>query len=163
MALGILGPAFLVILLFIAGIIVVNVFYLLTLQNTLKEVQDANRKTAPTNVWLMFIPLFNLIYPFILYPQICDSVKDEYRYRGLKQDGDFGRGIGIALPILTLCSIVPILGILASMAHLVLFIIFWVKMSEFKTELANSPKAAGEDVSNDVNVSASGGRDLLDD
>ena len=42
--------------------------YLLNLQNLLKECNEKNRQGfSPSNVWLMFIPLFNIVYAFILY------------------------------------------------------------------------------------------------
>ena len=46
--------------------ILIAVFYLLNLQNLLKAIKDENRDVEPANVWLMFIPLFNIVYPFIL-------------------------------------------------------------------------------------------------
>lgn len=125
-------------LIILAGAIVVAVFYLLNLQNLLKEITPGNRQVEPGNVWLMFIPLFNIIYPFILYPKITDSVKLEMESRGLNEPGDYGRGIGIAMPVLGLCGIIPFLGFLASIGNLVLFIIFWVKMAGYKTKLQNS-------------------------
>ncbi len=120
--------------------ITIAVFYLLNLQNLLKEISPKNRLVEPGNVWLMFIPLFNIIYPFILYPKICDSVKNEYSSRGIKEAGDFGRGLGIAMPILSLCGIIPVLGSLAGLANFILFIVFWVKMAGYKTKLKSSPK-----------------------
>lgn len=129
------------IFLILAVAIVINVFYLLNLQNLLKEIDRKNRLVEPGNVWLMFIPLFNIIYPFILYPKICDSVRNEYQSRGIRKVGDFSRGVGIAMPILTLCGFIPILGGLAGLANLVLFIVFWVKTAEYKGELKRSPKA----------------------
>ena len=38
----------------------IGVMFLLTIQNALKEVGESRRKIAPSNVWLMFIPLFNI-------------------------------------------------------------------------------------------------------
>lgn len=127
----------------LAGVILIAVFYLLNLQNLLKEISPANRQVEPGNVWLMFIPLFNIIYPFILYPKITDSVKMEMESRGMAESGDYGRGIGIALPVTGLCGIIPVIGILASLANLVLFILFWVKMAGYKTKLKNSPSGNG--------------------
>jgi hypothetical protein len=46
------------------------------------------------------------------------------------------------MPILSFFSIIPILGTLASIANLVLFIVYWVKTAEYKNELKNSPKTA---------------------
>jgi hypothetical protein len=135
-----LGAFLIIIVIAIAISVLIAVFYLLNLQNLLKEIEPKNRLVEPTNVWLMFIPLFNIVYPFILYPKICDSVKNEYSSRGIKEAGDFGRGIGIAMPILSLCGIIPILGSLAGLANFILFIVFWVKMAGYKTKLKSSPK-----------------------
>lgn len=126
----------------LAIMLVIAIFYLLNLQNLLKEIDQKNRLVEPGNVWLMFIPLFNIVYPFILYPKIADSVRNEYQARGIKKAGDFSRGIGVAMPILSLCGIIPVIGSLAGLANFVLFIIFWVKTAEYKNELKRSPKAA---------------------
>ena len=133
--------------------ILIAVLYLLTLQNVLKEIEPQNRLVEPSNVWLMFIPLFNMIYPFILYPKISESLRNEFDSRGLSKAGDYGRAIGITMPILGLCGLIPILGGLAGLANLILFIIFWVKMSEFKNELQRMPK---------MNSVVSNSNDLLD-
>jgi len=147
MILGVFGPSQLIglafIIIILAGVILLSVFYLLNLQNLLKQIKPVNRQVEPGNVWLMFIPLFNIIYPFILYPKITDSVKLEMESRGMAEQGDYGRGIGIALPILGLCGIIPVIGTLASIANLVLFIIFWVKMAGYKTKLMTSSPGQG--------------------
>lgn len=141
-------------LILLGGIITVAVFYLKNLQDTLKECHVKNQQVPPGNVWLMFIPLFNLIYPFILYPKISESLKREFEDRNSPQNGDYGRGIGITMPILGLCGIIPILGIFAGIGNFVLFIIFWVKMAELKNKLRALPKSDG------VRISAN--TDLLD-
>ena len=129
---------FVLIFVFFIGIILLAVFYLINLQNTLLEVSEKNRKIPAGNVWLMLIPLFNLIYPFILYPKISDSLKDEYNERGLPSKGDYARGIGITMPILGLCGFIPGINIFAGLAQFILFIIYWSKMSNFKNELKSS-------------------------
>jgi len=134
----------LLMLVLIGGLILVVVLYLLNLQRLLKEISTTNRLVAPGNVWLMLIPLFNLIYPFILYPRICDSVRNEYQSRGMSEDGDFGRAIGITMPVLGLCGWLPYIGVIAGIANLVLFIIFWVKMAGYRTKLRSAPKGAGQ-------------------
>lgn len=137
------GAGLIILLLVLMASITIAVFYLLNLQNLLKEISPANRQTEPSNVWLMFIPLFNIIYPFILYPKICDSVKKEFEQRNMAESGDYGRSIGITMPILSLCGIIPILGSLAGIANLVLFIIFWSKMAGYKSKLMNSTGIQG--------------------
>jgi uncharacterized membrane protein YbhN (UPF0104 family) len=132
--------------------VVVTIFYLLTLQNVLKEVKNENRLVPPVNVWLMFIPFFNLIYPFILYPKISDSIKNEYASRGLNPKGDFSRQIGISIPIIALCSMIPVLGTFASLAYLIVFIIFWVKMGEYKNELIRTRNLINNSISNNPDL-----------
>lgn len=127
----------LVVLLFSALIgIVVAVLYLLTLQNLLKRVATENRVIEPGKVWLMLIPLFGLVYAFILYPKISESLKNEFSKRGLTDSGDYGKSLGTAMAVLGLCGFIPILGGFASIADLVIWIIYWVKMSEYKTKLS---------------------------
>ena len=128
--------------------ITIMYFYLKNLSDLLKQVSPSNRLTEPGSVWLMFIPLFNLIYPFILYPKICDSTKAEYMSRGLPSEGDFSRGIGITMPILGLAGMIPVLGGIASLGNLVLFIVFWVKTSGYKNQLLMSPAGEGTISSN---------------
>lgn len=137
------GPFLIFVLIMLLIGIAVAVMYLINLQNLLKEISPKNRQVEPGNVWLMFIPLFNLIYPFILYPRISDSTRAEYADRGLPAKGDFSRSIGITMPILGLCGWIPVLGGLAGIANIVLFIIFWVKTAEYKNDLIRSPKGTG--------------------
>lgn len=132
---------------FIAGVIVLAVFYLKTLQDVLKEVSPNNRQVEPGNVWLMFIPVFNVIYPFILYPKICDSVKLEMMERSLEETGDYGRGIGITMPILGICGFIPYLNLLTGIANFILWIIFWSKMNGYKNTLKYAKASAGPSIS----------------
>lgn len=143
MILAVLGPYQIFLILFIIGAIILNVFYLLNLQNTMKEVGAARQQVSPSNVWLMFIPLFNLIYPFILYPKISDSVKAEYSFRGMTPDGDFAKNIGVAMPILGLASLLPYIGTIAAIANIILLILFWGKMSSYKNRLKETPMVEG--------------------
>lgn len=129
------GLLFLVIFLLVIGL-VVAILYLLTLQNLLYRVSPQNRTVEPGNVWLLLIPLFNLIYPFILYPKISESVANEYASRGLAPQGDFGKSLGITMPILSLCGIIPFIGAFAGLANLIIWIIFWSKMAGYKSQLS---------------------------
>jgi hypothetical protein len=138
-AVGAVMAVFILIVLAIS--ITIAILYLMNLQNLLKEIAPKNRLVEPGNVWLMLIPLFNIIYPFILYPKICDSVKAEFEFRGNPEAGDYGRALGITMPILGLVGFVPFLGTFAGLANLVIFIIFWVKMAEYKNKLKKMHKS----------------------
>lgn len=143
---------FVEILLILMVSVVIAVFYLKNLQDTMLEVAPANRQVPAVNVWLMFIPLFNIVYGFILYPKICDSLRTEFEERGHPQPGDYCRALGLTMPILNICGVIPVLGGLAGLAGLVILIIFWVKMAEFKNKLRSMPPAGGMRMSSNPDI-----------
>lgn len=126
----------------------IGIMYLLTLQNLLKEMSSTNRTVEPANVWIQLIPLVNIIYGFILYPKISESLKNEYEARGMNESGDYIRSLGLAIPILSVVGIIfnqvaPSLGSLINLVSLVVLIIYWVKASEFKKKLQMSQRSEG--------------------
>ncbi|HEX2920189.1 MAG TPA: hypothetical protein VHO50_03390 [Bacteroidales bacterium] len=115
------------------------IFYLITLQNTLLEVRIENRKMQPGMVWLTLIPLFGIIWQFIIVNNVADSLKLEFQQRNLITDEDRpGYSIGLAFCILACCSIVPFLGFLTALAAFICWIMYWVKISSYKTKLKYS-------------------------
>ena len=122
--------------------IVIAVLYLMNLQDALKEVSEENRDVPPVNAWLLLIPIFTLVYAFIFYPKLSDSIRKEYSYRGLPSDGDFGKTLGLTMAGLAIVAIIPIdtLSSIAGLANLVVLIILWVKIAKYKNELRKADK-----------------------
>lgn len=164
-ALGAIGIGmFIFIFVIVIGIILaVYIPYLLNMQNMLKE---CNHKSLqgfnPSNVWLLLIPLFNIVYRFIIYIKISEILQREYSLRGNPKAGDYSKSLGLSLAILAAISAIPdipapiINGIsgLATLGTIVVFIIYWVKLAEYKNELKKLPK--------DSSGSISSNPDLLD-
>lgn len=125
-----------IILIFVVIVIVVAVLYLLNLQNLMKSIKEENREVSPGNVWLMLIPLFSIVYAFILYPKISASIKKEFESREINTAGDGAKNLGLALAITGAASIlpIPVLGGLIGLANLVIFIMWWVKTAGFKNQ-----------------------------
>ncbi|GAB5418818.1 MAG: hypothetical protein Crog4KO_02020 [Crocinitomicaceae bacterium] len=144
------GVAFGFLAILLIASIIIAVFYLLALQNALKQVSPGNRTIPPENVWLMFIPLFNIIYGFIMYPKISESLKAEFESRGNPQQGDYLKGLGIAMPILSIVGIIPYIGTLTGIANLIIFIVYWVKIAEFTNKLKSTPSGAVAGSSDDL-------------
>ncbi|MCX6294778.1 MAG: hypothetical protein NTX97_01720 [Bacteroidetes bacterium] len=118
------------------------IFYLLTLQKTLNEVSPENRQMPPGQVWLILIPLFGMVWAFIVVNRIADSLKAEFAKRNVPVDEDRpGYSIGLTYCILYCCSIIPILGGLAAIGGLVCWIIYWVKIAGYKTKLEQTKLA----------------------
>lgn len=127
----------------LAIIIVVAVFFFKNLQDMLNECDPANRQIPPVNVWLMFIPFFNIVYRFIMYPKVSETLKREFESRGVSQNGDYLKGLGLGLSIANAVNIVLPQGArgFIGLGCLVLMIIYWVKAAEFKNKLRSLPKA----------------------
>ena len=118
-----LAPILLLIL--IPIIILPFVFYLITLQNVLKKVSPENQKMPPANVWLLFIPLFNIGWHFVVVAKVSDSLKAEFAKRGISVGVDRpAYGVGLAYCILNCCSIIPVLGALAEKVFVFELLVF---------------------------------------
>lgn len=142
-------------LIFVFGIVYLAILYIKTLIDAMIYVRPSNRLIGATNILYTFIPLVGLVYGFIVYPKISDSIKQEYATLGLPSEGDFGRGLGIALQACTVCCIIPILNFLAFFGVLVLIIIYGVKINGYKVRLmqanANDFKESGS-ISNSTDI-----------
>lgn len=144
---GELAEEFLLFFLLIALVaITVAILFLLNLQRTLEEVSDHNRQIAAGRVWLLLIPLFSVGYAFYLLPKISDSLRSEFEERENPQPGDYGMGLGRAYAIIGAIGLfnrvisLGFLGGVVSLGGLVVMIIYWVKMAQYKNMLQNSQR-----------------------
>jgi hypothetical protein len=74
------------------GIILIPaIFYCLTLQKALNRCAPENRAMAPGMVWLMFIPLFNLVWQFFVVINMAKSLGAEFQKRGIAEEPEPGK------------------------------------------------------------------------
>lgn len=112
------------------------VLFLWTQHSTLREVHAVNRRIQPSEVWLQLVPLFGLVWQFIVVSRIADSLRDEFHARSISVNEERpGHFLGMAYCILFLCGILPYIGLLTILAGFVCWIIYWVKISGFKNRL----------------------------
>lgn len=87
------------------------IFFLLTLQKTLNAISPENRKMEPSNVWLMLIPLFNIVWQFIVVDKVSQSIGDECMKLHIPvTDAKPTYSIGLAWNICNILSFIPIIG-----------------------------------------------------
>jgi hypothetical protein len=130
----VIGFLFIVFVIFLIPFI----FYLITLQNTLKLIKDHNRLMPPGQVWLLLIPLFGTVWHFIVVERLSDSLKKELQERNIESTEERpAYKVGLTMNILFCCGLIPFLGGICSIAGFVLWIIYWVKIHEYKTKLLN--------------------------
>lgn len=150
------------------GVIVAGVFFLLMLHRLLERCAPENRAMDPNLVWLMFVPVFNLYWQFHIVRAVAKSLKKEYEARELPHSSNLPFSLGIALASCVTTTVVLfwtavglmiggaddfiglnglelagriVFGVSAfiAVATLVLWIVYWVKMSALSKEL--QPKA----------------------
>lgn len=133
---GSLGFQESLLILFTAGLFIIPfVFFLLTLQNTLKVIEASNRKMEPGKVWLLFIPFFSFYWMFVVVNAIAGSSKLQLEQYGVYSEEKPTYSLGLPLAICYACTLIPIVNILASLAWIVLFILYWIKVNETKNQI----------------------------
>lgn len=133
-----------IIVVFALGALTAYIFYLLTLQNTLKLIAPQNRKMRPGEVWLMLIPLFNYVWQFMMSDRIASSLEAELRSRGLPVTPRPTYNLGLTMSILLCCNFIPVVKSFAGIAYLVLLIIYWIKINEYRRLFLSTPTSTGD-------------------
>jgi divalent metal cation (Fe/Co/Zn/Cd) transporter len=110
--------------------IAIAVFYILTMQKALNLAGERHQKMNPGLVWLMLIPLFNLVWHFFVVKNVSESIKSWAAESGAKVD-DAGYTVGLIACIANACGLVPVVNVLAVPVGLVCVIIWWVKVAGF--------------------------------
>lgn len=126
---------FLLYLILIVGVMLLVIYYYKTFIDAMTYVRPQNRVTGTGSILFMWIPFFSLVYGFIVYPKICESIKNEYKSLGINEDGDFGKSLAITMCALSFGMFIPFINFLAPLAILVIWIIFWVKINGYKEVL----------------------------
>ena len=106
------------------------VFYCLTLQKTLNRCSPECRAMNPGMVWLMFIPLFNLVWQFIVVLNMAKSLAAEFQKRGIAEDPNPGQTLGMVMCVANL---------ICGPVGLVCWIIYWVKIAGYSSKIAPPP------------------------
>ncbi len=117
--------------------LVVVIFYLLTLQRALTRCSPENRAMQPGMVWLSLIPCFNLVWQFFIVINVAKSLGAEFKKRGIPEEENPGQGIGLAMCILKVVSAIPYVGCVTGIGALVCWIIYWVKIAGYSQKLAS--------------------------
>lgn len=139
--LGIIGPQKIMVILIVVAVIfgislIPMIFFLLTMQNTLNAISFENRKMEPGLVWLSLIPLFGLVWQFIIVDRMAGSLQAEFAKREMAiEEARPGNSIGLAYCILFCCSLIPFVGYITSIAGLICWIIYWIRINDYKNRL----------------------------
>ena len=133
---------FIILLFSVILCLIPEVLFVLTLQKALQRCAPQNRTITPGSAWLMLIPVFNLVWDFILVSQVSATLEREFRERNIPVEPSPGKNVGLAWCILSVGALIPLLGILSVLAAIVCWILYWVKIAGLSAILAAPPDAA---------------------
>lgn len=130
------GAGILVFMLIVLAIALVPmIFYILTLQKALNKCAPENRAMQPGMIWLLLVPLVNLVWQFFVVINMAKSLGAEFQKRGIAEEAEPGKKLGMIMCILFCCGIIPLLGVFCSLGGLVCWIMYWLKIAGFSKKL----------------------------
>jgi hypothetical protein len=100
--------------------------------NVYKDIPAQYQQMPPGQVWLLIIPLFNLYWNFVAYPKISESYRLYAQSKGQDDGSDYGLQQAKNYAI---CMIIGLVCGIASLIGLVLWIMWLVKMYDYKKRL----------------------------
>lgn len=136
------APIYLIILAVVFGIFVIPaILYILTLQKALNKCAAGSLTISPGLVWLNLIPLVNYVMSFITVFAVANSLRNEFSRRNINiSDPNPGKEVGFLMALAqclapVLYGLVPLLGHVASLAFLILWIMYWMKIAKYSRAL----------------------------
>jgi hypothetical protein len=119
-----------------------GVAYVLTLQRAISRCAPQNRATSPESAWFLLIPFFGMIWQFIFYPQLSETLEREFRARNLPIESEPAKKLGLAVAVLHVCWFLPVVHVFTGIAGLICLIVYWVKISGYSNQLGDYPVLA---------------------
>jgi hypothetical protein len=116
--------------------VVLGFRFLAALARALRRVHPDRRRMDPRRVWFNLVPIFNFVWAPATVVLVAESLRNEYRSRGLDRPGeDYGRFAGLTLLTLlaTGCLFYP--AILTYPAAVVVWVRYWLAVNRYAGEL----------------------------
>ncbi|SFC01535.1 hypothetical protein SAMN05421747_10396 [Parapedobacter composti] len=123
--------------------LVVWAFYANTIRKTLLLIAPENRLMTPRMAWLVIIPIFNIYWNFEVASRMADSLTNEFYDRKIAEEENPGRATGRWYAWLFLASNIPLspfIVFLSALGSLAYFIVYWVKINNFRNLLVEHNK-----------------------
>jgi hypothetical protein len=131
---------------FLFAFIIPALLFIYTQYTTLKLIDPSYQSLSPGLLWLQLIPVFVFIWQFFVVSRLASSIKRQLNSETLFsfENGNIKSqtveknptyGIGITYCILFCCSFIPLLGVLAALAAMVCWIIYWVQLAGYKGKI----------------------------
>lgn len=125
----------------LAALFIAYIFYIKSLRNTLDQCAPESRLLTPWTLWLLLIPIINVLFHFEVVSGMSKTLKNEYTKRHLmKSMMTFSRSLGISMCICSICSFIPFFGLIFIIPQTILWIIYWIKIVDYSRVLKSTIK-----------------------
>ena len=108
---------------------------ILFLQSCYSRIPQEHRKMEPGMVWLLLIPIFQIVWMFFVYIRLAKSFQSAYAAMGRNDQGDCGEKLALMYCIAAVLACIPFVNCLALPAALILLIVVLVKFAGLKNGL----------------------------
>lgn len=120
---------------FLLAFLVPYIFFVLTLYRTAEQISVQNRRIVPSQVWLLFIPLFNLIWMFVVINKLAASIKQECDRLNITYTQQTPtKDIGNIYALLAIASLMPVIGFFFGLGALICWIIYWTQVARYRKQ-----------------------------
>jgi len=119
--------------LFLGLFILPAIFFLITLQNTLKAISSENRKMPSANVWLLCIPLFNFYWQFIVVNKIPQAIALECGKLQIPvKETKPTYSLGLSWNICYILFLIPVIKSWIAIVLIIIWILYWIKVNQYR-------------------------------
>lgn len=126
--------------------LVIQIFYLLSLYTAMEAVPESKRVFPSWFVWLILIPVVGFVFAWIMepfgLPNSFEAIAGDNQK--MKDDSKTLFGFGLAHMILLSVSIIPVIGWITVLVSIVVWIMYWVKVVNFKNTYLSNPLVVGK-------------------
>jgi hypothetical protein len=117
------------------ALLVVSIFYFLTLQRTMDKLTEPNRPFPGALIWLSLIPVAGPIWTCVYTIMLSFAIKKDFEQAGRQDHEQGGSTFSIGMAVcLALCWI-PFVNFIALPVYVVFWIIYWVKISALRGKM----------------------------
>jgi len=108
------------------------IVFLLALQDALKKCAPTSRTMKPGKVWLLLIPIFGLVWQFIVVVNIAKSLRNEFARLGTPcSESTPGQAVGLLWCLCNCFTLIPLIGRFAALVGFVLWIAYWKRIADY--------------------------------
>jgi hypothetical protein len=118
-----------------AVMLAVSIFVSWMLYRANEALPVQHRKSESWQAFLLLIPLFNLIWNFVMLARVSSGMQSFFQAKNDESVGDCGANLGLWYSISCLVACVPYVGCLGALAAVVLLIMYLMKINNLRTRV----------------------------